>query len=153
MPAASTRVGYGNARELCLGLEVVLADGRVWNGLRRLRKDNTGYDLKDIFIGAEGTLGIITAAVLKMFPQPEEKAIAFCALPSPRSALDLLSLSSGGGKIAALEILPRLGLRIHDEAFRRARSVLYARTMVCAGRNLGCEGRKRRAHRLSRPGA
>jgi len=109
-------VGYGNARELCLGLEVVLADGRVWNGLRRLRKDNTGYDLKNIFIGAEGTLGIITAAVLKIFPEPEEKATAFCALPSPQSALDLLS-SDAGGKIAAIELLPRLGLEFTMKHF------------------------------------
>src|SRR5207244_1307755 len=84
-------IAYGSARDLCLGLEVVLADGRVWNGLKRLRKDNTGYDLKDIFIGAEGTLGIITAAVLRLFPQPEERATAFCAVPSPQAAVDLLS--------------------------------------------------------------
>jgi FAD/FMN-containing dehydrogenase len=103
-------IAYGSARELCLGLEVVLADGRVWNGLKRLRKDNTGYDLKDIFIGAEGTLGIITAAVLKIFPQPEEKATAFCAVPSPQSALALLARDTGGGKIGAIELLPRLGL-------------------------------------------
>ena len=67
---------YGNARDLVLGLEVVLADGRVWNGLRGLRKDNTGYDLKQLFIGAEGTLGIITAAVLKLFPRPRERVTA-----------------------------------------------------------------------------
>jgi FAD/FMN-containing dehydrogenase len=103
-------VAFGSARELCLGLEVVLADGRVWNGLRRVRKDNTGYDLKDIFIGAEGTLGIITAAVLKIFPEPEEKATAFCAVPSPRAAIDLLSRHASLGKFAAIELLPRLGL-------------------------------------------
>jgi FAD/FMN-containing dehydrogenase len=103
-------IGYGSARDLCLGLEVVLADGRIWNGLRRLRKDNTGYDLKNIFIGAEGTLGIITAAVLEIFPAPEEKATALCAVPSPESALDLLSLEAGSGRIAAIELLPRLGI-------------------------------------------
>src|SRR3954471_14718723 len=65
---------YGNTRDLVLGLEVVLPDGRVWNGLRRLRKDNTGYDLKHLFVGAEGTLGVITAAVLKLFPQPRSQA-------------------------------------------------------------------------------
>ncbi|MBO6734713.1 MAG: FAD-binding oxidoreductase, partial [Roseitalea sp.] len=70
---------YGNARELVLGLEVVLPDGRIWNGLRGLRKDNTGYDLKQLFLGAEGTLGIITAAVLKIFPQPTDVRSAFCA--------------------------------------------------------------------------
>jgi len=110
-------IAYGSARDLCLGLEVVLADGRVWNGLRRLRKDNTGYDLKDIFIGAEGTLGVITAAVLKMFPQPEEKATAFCAVPSPRAAIDLLGRGSGNGKIAAMELLPRLGLEFTIKHF------------------------------------
>jgi FAD/FMN-containing dehydrogenase len=103
-------IAYGSTRDLCLGLEVVLADGRIWNGLRRLRKDNTGYDLKDIFIGAEGTLGIITAAVLEIFPAPEEKATALCAVPSPQSALDLLSLEAGSGRIAAVELLPRLGI-------------------------------------------
>lgn len=71
-------LAYGNARELCMGLEVVLPDGRIWNGLRQLRKDNTGYDLKNLFIGAEGTLGIITAAVLKLFPAP-------AAAPPPSS--------------------------------------------------------------------
>jgi FAD/FMN-containing dehydrogenase len=103
-------IGYGSARDLCLGLEVVLADGRIWNGLRRLRKDNTGYDLKDLFIGAEGTLGIITAAVLEIFPAPEEKATALCAVPSPQSAVDLLTLGAGSGRIAAIELLPRLGI-------------------------------------------
>ena len=73
-------LAYGNARDLCLGLEVVLPDGRIWNGLRRLRKDNTGYDLKNLFIGAEGTLGIITAAVLKLFPKPRTHETAFIAL-------------------------------------------------------------------------
>ena len=68
-------LAYGNARDLCLGLEVVLADGRIWNGLKKLRKDNTGYDLKDLFIGAEGTLGIITAAVLKLYPKPRKKSL------------------------------------------------------------------------------
>ena len=65
-------LAYGNTRQLCLGLEVVLPTGDVWNGLRRLKKDNTGYDLRDLFIGAEGTLGIITAAVLKLLPQPAD---------------------------------------------------------------------------------
>ena len=72
MPAAWACSAYGSARELALGLEVVLADGRVWNGLKTLRKDNSGYDLKDLFIGSEGTLGIITAAVLRLYPKPVE---------------------------------------------------------------------------------
>ena len=75
-------VRYGNARDLVLGLEVVLPDGSIWNGLRRLRKDNTGYCLRQLFVGSEGTLGIITAAVLKLVPRPRELAVAFCAVPS-----------------------------------------------------------------------
>jgi FAD/FMN-containing dehydrogenase len=84
-------VRYGNARDLVLGLEVVLPDGAVWNGLRRLRKDNTGYCLRQLFVGSEGTLGIITAAVLKLVPQPRETCVAFCAVGSPDAALDLFS--------------------------------------------------------------
>ncbi len=82
---------YGNMRDLVLGLEAILPDGSVWNGLRRLRKDNTGYDLKHLFIGAEGTLGIITAAVLKLFPKPGDSVIALVAIPDPAAALALLS--------------------------------------------------------------
>ena len=89
----SSVLAYGNARQLVLGLEVVLADGRIWNGLKGLKKDNSGYDLKDLFIGSEGTLGIITAAVLKLFPRPAEKATAFVALPDLASALPLFSLA------------------------------------------------------------
>ena len=85
---------YGNTRELCLGLEVVTAQGEIWNGLRGLRKDNTGYDLRDLFIGAEGTLGIITAAVLKLYPQPKAALSALVALESPRHALSLLDSST-----------------------------------------------------------
>ena len=84
-------VRYGNARDLVLGLEVVLADGAVWNGLRRLRKDNTGYCLRQIFVGSEGTLGVITAAVLKLVPRPRETCVALCAVASPDAALDLFS--------------------------------------------------------------
>ena len=84
-------VRYGNARDLVLGLEVVLPDGQVWNGLRRLRKDNTGYCLRQLFVGSEGTLGIITAAVLKLAPQPRETAVALCGLRGPEQALDLFT--------------------------------------------------------------
>src|SRR5476649_2985609 len=83
---------YGNTRELCLGLEVVTPQGEIWSGLRGLRKDNTGYDLRDLFIGAEGTLGIITGAVLKLYPQPKACITALAALPSPGHALRLLNL-------------------------------------------------------------
>src|SRR6201996_5586407 len=84
-------VRYGNARDLVLGLEVVLPDGQVWNGMRRLHKDNTGYCLRQLFVGSEGTLGIITAAVLKLYPQPRELAVALCAVASPEAALELFN--------------------------------------------------------------
>ena len=86
-------VRYGNARDLVLGLEVVLPDGTIWNGLRRLRKDNTGYCLRQFFVGSEGTLGIITAAVLKLAPQPREIAVALCGVASPDAALALFTAS------------------------------------------------------------
>jgi FAD/FMN-containing dehydrogenase len=107
-------IAYGNSRDLCLGLEVVLADGRVWNGLRTLRKDNTGYDLKNLFIGAEGTLGVITAASLKLFPRPQSRATAFLALDNPEQALDLLNLAKAeaGGQLTTFEIMPRFGVDV-----------------------------------------
>jgi len=103
---------YGNTRELVLGVEVVLADGRVLDMLRTLRKDNTGYDLKQLFIGAEGTLGIVTAVALKLFPQPAERVTAFVALRDPQAAIDLLSRlqTATGGAMSAFELMPRLGL-------------------------------------------
>jgi len=103
---------YGMARDLVLGLEVVLADGRVLDMLRRLRKDNTGYDLKQLFIGAEGTLGVITAAALKLFAKPVRTATAFIALPDPAAAVALLARlqSATGGLVSAFELVPRPGL-------------------------------------------
>jgi len=102
---------YGTAREMVLGLEVVLGDGRIWNGLRTLRKDNTGYDLKSIFLGAEGTLGIITAAAIKLFPKPARLETAFICVPDPYAALKLLhNLNTAGGQVSAFEILPRIGI-------------------------------------------
>ena len=100
-------LSYGNARQLVLGLEVVLADGRVWDSLKGLKKDNSGYDLKDLFIGSEGTLGVITAAVLKLFPKPAEKATAFVALPDLASALPLFSLAQemAGHGLTAYEVM------------------------------------------------
>jgi FAD/FMN-containing dehydrogenase len=98
---------YGNARELCLGIEVVTPEGEIWNGLRALRKDNTGYDLRDLFVGAEGTLGVITAAVLKLYPLPAAKVVALVALPSVDSALRLLSCAQqrAGDALTAFELL------------------------------------------------
>jgi FAD/FMN-containing dehydrogenase len=105
---------YGNTRELCLGLEVVTAQGEVWNGLRGLRKDNTGYDLRDLFIGAEGTLGVITGAVMKLFPQPKGAITALVALASPRSALELLTLMQDycGASLTGFELMSDLCLRL-----------------------------------------
>ena len=100
---------YGNAREQVLGLEVVLPDGRVWEGLRSLRKDNTGYDLKQVFLGAEGTLGIITAAVLRLYPKPTASATAWIALESPQGAVELLARLRQriGERISAFELVSR----------------------------------------------
>ena len=98
-------LAYGNARNLTLGVEAVLADGRVWHGLRRLKKDNTGYDLRDLLIGSEGTLGVITAACLKLFPIPDERETAVVALTSPDDALNLLRLAerNAGQSLTAFE--------------------------------------------------
>ena len=106
-------IAYGNTRDLCLGLEVVLADGRIWNGLKRLRKDNTGYDLRDLFIGAEGTLGIITAAVMKLVPKPKSRETAFIAVPSPQAAVDLLSLAQdmSGNRVVGFELIAEIALQ------------------------------------------
>jgi FAD/FMN-containing dehydrogenase len=103
---------YGSARDQVLGLEVVLADGRIWDGLKGLRKDNTGYDLKQVFLGAEGTLGIVTAAVLKLFARPRERATAFVAIPSPQAAVDLFGLARErlGEDVTGFELVPRIGL-------------------------------------------
>ena len=98
---------YGNMRDLTLGLEVVLPDGQIWNGLRGLRKDNTGYDLKHLFIGSEGTLGIITAAVLKLFPVQAVRAVAWVAVPDPAAAIALLAHARtlAGERLSAFEIV------------------------------------------------
>lgn len=100
-------LAYGNARDLTLGLEVVLADGRIWDGLRALKKDNTGYDLKHLFIGSEGTLGIITAAVLKLFPKPVETTTAFAALPDLKSVQRLFegARAGAGTSLTAFEFM------------------------------------------------
>ena len=100
-------LAYGNTRELVMGLEAVLPTGEIWNGLSRLRKDNTGYDLKNLLIGAEGTLGVITKAVVKLFPKPKGREVAFVALKSPEDALELLNLAKGrvGNGLTAFEFM------------------------------------------------
>jgi FAD/FMN-containing dehydrogenase len=105
---------YGMMRDLVLGLEVVFADGRVMSGLRSLRKDNTGYDLKSLFIGAEGTLGVITAACLKLFPKPADIATALVGLETPRHALELLGhlRSTAGEELTAFELMPRIAVEL-----------------------------------------
>jgi FAD/FMN-containing dehydrogenase len=105
---------YGTMRSLVLGLEAVLPDGQVWNGLKRLRKDNTGYDLKQLLIGAEGTLGLVTAAALRLFPRLASRAVAMAAVATPAAALDLLALAKDrtGGGVEAFEIISGLGLQL-----------------------------------------
>ncbi|MGO9004391.1 MAG: FAD-binding oxidoreductase [Beijerinckiaceae bacterium] len=105
-------LAYGNARDLVLGIEVVLADGRILSDLSKLRKDNTGYDLKHLFMGSEGTLGIITAAVLKLYPKPHAVATAFVGLTDPRHALRFLDRARDmtGGEIKTFELIPRIGI-------------------------------------------
>ncbi len=105
-------IAYGNARDLVTGLEIVLADGRILNGLGKLRKDNTGYDLKHLFIGAEGTLGVITAAALKLFPKPQSQATAFIGLANPAHAMQLLSFARErcGNALTSFELMPRIAI-------------------------------------------
>jgi len=105
---------YGNTRELCLGLEVVTPQGEVWSGLRTLRKDNTGYDLRDLYIGAEGTLGVITGAVLKLYPQPKAAIVALVAMPLPRNAVQLLTLMQDqcGASLTGFELMSDFALRL-----------------------------------------
>ncbi|HEX7646589.1 MAG TPA: FAD-binding oxidoreductase [Noviherbaspirillum sp.] len=114
---------YGNTRELCLGLEVVTAQGDIWSGLRGLRKDNTGYDLRDLYIGAEGTLGIITAAVLKLYPQPKAQCTALAAMRSPEDALALLSLAQErcGSFLTGFELMSDFCLQLVSKHFSQMR--------------------------------
>lgn len=118
--AGGTNVlAYGNARDLCLGVEVVLPTGEVFDDLRKLKKDNTGYDLKNLFIGAEGTLGVITAAVLKLFPTPKGREVAFAGLPSAEAALALFGMASdrAGSALTAFELI---GQRPYDYTLMHA---------------------------------
>ena len=110
-------VRYGNTRELCLGLEVVNAQGEIWNGLKGLRKDNTGYDLRNLFIGSEGTLGVITAATMKIYPMPASQLTAWAALPSFEAAVQLLGLAHQylGAGLTGFEVMNRFALTLVDK--------------------------------------
>ncbi|MEZ5703552.1 MAG: FAD-binding oxidoreductase [Burkholderiaceae bacterium] len=124
---------YGNARELCLGLEVVTAQGEVWNGLSGLRKDNTGYDLRDLFVGSEGTLGIITAATLKLYPQPAVRLTAWAAVPTLDAAVALLGLAhqrlSAG--LTGFEVMGQFALSLVAKHFPALRVPLWSETPYC----------------------
>ena len=115
---------YGNARELCLGIEAVTPQGELWDGLRGLRKNNTGYDLRDLYVGSEGTLGVITAAVMKLYPLPAAKVVAFAAVETPTNAVALLQLSQArlGSTLTAFELVsqPALDLVLKHRADARA---------------------------------
>ncbi len=121
---------YGNTRDLCLGLEVVSADGEVWHGLRGLRKDNTGYDLRHLMIGSEGTLGIITAATLKLFDAPAAQLTAWASLPSLPAAVDLLGLAQRrlGAGLTAFEVMGQFALSLVDKHFPQLRVPAWADT-------------------------
>ena len=116
-------LAYGNMRQLCLGIEAVLPDGEIWHGLRALKKDNTGYDLRDLFIGAEGTLGVITAAVLKLFPAPRGHETIYAGVDDPATALKLFRLAQDycGPSLTGFELMPRIGIEFttrHIEGVR-----------------------------------
>ncbi len=126
-------VRYGNARELCLGLEVVTAQGEIWQGLSGLRKDNTGYDLRDLFIGSEGTLGIITAATMKLYPMPAAQLTAWAAVPSMQHAVTLLGLAHQhlGAGLTGFEVMGQFALSLVDKHFPQQRVPLYKDTAFC----------------------
>jgi FAD/FMN-containing dehydrogenase len=124
---------YGNARELCLGLEVVTAQGEVWHGLTGLRKDNTGYDLRDLFIGSEGTLGIITAASMKIYPQPAAQLTAWAAVPSLSHAVTLLGLAHRhlGAGLTGFEAMGQFALSLVTKHFPHLRVPLHLDSPFC----------------------
>lgn len=146
-------LAFGNTRQLILGLEVVLADGRIVENLKALKKDNTGYDLRDLFIGSEGTLGIVTAAVLKLFPKPAEKSTAFAALPTLESALELFMRAKGeaGQALTAFEFISERGIALLRKHFPAARVPLdgtapwFALIEISGAREDGTAGRQMEA--------
>ncbi|MBW8315516.1 MAG: FAD-binding oxidoreductase, partial [Hydrogenophaga sp.] len=126
-------VRYGNARDLCLGLEVVTAQGEVWHGLTGLRKDNTGYDLRDLFVGSEGTLGVITAATMKLYPLPAAQLTAWAAVPSLESAVALLGLAHQhlGAGLTGFEVMGQFALNLVAKHFPQQRVPLWEDTPYC----------------------
>ena len=126
-------VRYGNARDLCLGLEVVTAQGDIWQGLSGLRKDNTGYDLRDLFVGSEGTLGIITAATMKLYPMPAARLTAWAAVPSMDDAVALLGLAHEhlGAGLTGFEVMGQFALSLVAKHFPQQRVPLYTDTPFC----------------------
>jgi FAD/FMN-containing dehydrogenase len=126
-------VRYGNARELCLGLEVVTAQGEVWHGLTGLRKDNTGYDLRDLFIGSEGTLGVITAATMKLYPLPAAQLTAWAAVPSLDDAVTLLGLAHQhlGAGLTGFEVMGQFALSLVAKHFPQQRVPLWEGSPYC----------------------
>jgi FAD/FMN-containing dehydrogenase len=126
-------VRYGNARELCLGLEVVNAQGEIWDGLTGLRKDNTGYDLRDLFIGAEGTLGIITAATLKLYPLPAASLTAWAAVPSVQHAVRLLGMAHRelGATLTGFEMMGQFALSLVAKHFPQMRVPFHDASPYC----------------------
>ncbi len=126
-------VRYGNTRDLCLGLEVVNAQGEIWSGLSGLRKDNTGYDLRDLFIGSEGTLGIITAATMKLYPLPAATLTAWAAVPSLDHAVTLLGLAHKhlGAGLTGFEVMGRFALSLVAKHYPQQRVPLYEDTPFC----------------------
>jgi FAD/FMN-containing dehydrogenase len=126
-------VRYGNARDLCLGLEVVTAQGDIWHGLTGLRKDNTGYDLRNLFVGSEGTLGIITAATLKLFPLPAARLTAWAAVPSLAAAVALLGMAHRhlGAGLTGFEVMGQFALSLVDRHFPALRVPLWQQAPYC----------------------
>lgn len=126
-------VRYGNTRELCLGLEVVTAQGEVWSGLTGLRKDNTGYDLRDLFIGSEGTLGVITGATMKLYPQPAATLTAWAAVPSMEAAVTLLGLAHRhlGAGLTGFEVMGQFALGLVDKHYPQLRVPLFRDHPYC----------------------
>lgn len=126
-------VRYGNARDLCLGLEVVTAQGEIWHGLSGLRKDNTGYDLRDLFVGSEGTLGVITAATLKLYPMPAAKLTAWAAVPSMEHAVALLGLAHKhlGAGLTGFEVMGQFALSLVAKHYPQQRVPLWQDAPFC----------------------